>query len=122
MFITECFKSIHQKLSNWYFAVCCSREYIEILQATIEELTVELDYEKYIARREAEDAKHEQENFQYILDQKQGIIDDYVRDEQERRAREEEEEQEYYRSNCPHCNSLLRFGRCPACDSAFGRS
>ena len=106
-----------------------TQDYIARLERAVDELTIELDYREYLAKQEAERAEAEREdherdveNLKYELGRKQDVIEDYARDEQERRAREEEDEQQHYRSHCPHCGSQRRFGRCPACDEAFGRN
>lgn len=91
-----------------------------------EDQEAEREYQELQAWWEAEEARHkaaeaerEQEGREYLEARE---AEDRAREEQARSDQEWEEEQEHYRSHCPHCGTRWVWGRCPACDDAFGRN
>ncbi len=101
-----------------------TQDYIARLERAVDELTLELVHQKYIAEEEklfakwkAEEEEHERENREYREERER---EEQERAEQDQREQDWEDEQRQYQSECPFCGSPKRLGKCPECDHAFG--
>jgi len=116
--LIEKFATVWRKLFKSEATEQETQDYIARLERVVDELTIELDYQKFLAKSKTEEEEHERENQEY-WDARE--CEERERAEHEQREQEWEDEQKRYQSECPFCGSPKRHGRCPACDRAFGR-